>query len=85
MTIRADGRTETEAQRAEGTVDDAGTQTQTQTHTETVTDTDTDTRPRVQWAEDVVDNEGMGKKKSKSESRTDRPSFYFARRKMGFR
>lgn len=26
---------------------------------------DTSSRPRVQWAEDVVDNEGMGKKKSK--------------------
>ena len=25
------------------------------------------TRPRVAWSEDVVDNEGMGKKKSKSE------------------
>lgn len=28
-------------------------------------DSQTTTQPRVQWAEDVVDNEGMGKKSSK--------------------
>lgn len=39
----------------------------TGTGTGTDTDTSTRTRPTVQWADDVVDNEGMGKKKSKSE------------------
>lgn len=31
-----------------------------------------ETRRRIQWAEDVIDNEGMGKKKSKGLSPTFR-------------
>lgn len=60
-----------------GTASQTQTQAQTQSPILRLRGAQRNRGPRVQWAESVVDNEGMGKKSSKGEKQSSAQSFLF--------